>query len=219
MLLKASSALSVPSEAAVAFSPSTSPLTSSVRLSPWRTRDGQGMVAMAASDAGSRALTGVVFEPFEEVKKELSLVPSAPNQSLARQKYTDNCEAAINEQIKYGPFFSLFSSRCRVRLFLLCLLAPLLLPFLWCFYFFFDKSIKVEIWEDPFQPLKNLSSLVLSWFFLISGFNFRHDVQDLFRCLTRLRWICSVEYNVSYAYHALFAYFDRDNIALKGLAK
>ncbi|CAA6669293.1 unnamed protein product [Spirodela intermedia] len=131
MLLKASSALSArsaPSEAAAAFSPSSSPLTSSVRLSPWRTRDGRGMVAMAASDAGNRALTGVVFEPFEEVKKELSLVPSAPNQSLARQKYTDNCEAAINEQI-------------------------------------------------------------------------------------------NVEYNVSYAYHALFAYFDRDNVALKGLAK
>lgn len=29
----------------------------------------------------------------------------------------------------------------------------------------------------------------------------------------------SVEYNVSYVYHALFAYFDRDNVALKGLAK
>ena len=29
----------------------------------------------------------------------------------------------------------------------------------------------------------------------------------------------SVEYNVSYVYHAMFAYFDRDNIALKGLAK
>lgn len=29
----------------------------------------------------------------------------------------------------------------------------------------------------------------------------------------------SVEYNVSYVYHSLFAYFDRDNIALKGLAK
>jgi len=30
---------------------------------------------------------------------------------------------------------------------------------------------------------------------------------------------CSVEYNVSYVYHAMYAYFDRDNIALKGLAK
>lgn len=29
----------------------------------------------------------------------------------------------------------------------------------------------------------------------------------------------SVEYNVSYVYHAMYAYFDRDNIALKGLAK
>lgn len=32
--------------------------------------------------------------------------------------------------------------------------------------------------------------------------------------------ICfSVEYCVSYVYHALYAYFDRDNVALKGLAK
>uniref|UniRef100_A0A0V0HQB2 Ferritin n=1 Tax=Solanum chacoense TaxID=4108 RepID=A0A0V0HQB2_SOLCH len=30
---------------------------------------------------------------------------------------------------------------------------------------------------------------------------------------------CSVEYNVSYVYHAMYAYFDRDNVALKGLAK
>jgi len=30
---------------------------------------------------------------------------------------------------------------------------------------------------------------------------------------------CSVEYNASYAYHSLFAYFDRDNVALKGFAK
>jgi ferritin heavy chain len=29
----------------------------------------------------------------------------------------------------------------------------------------------------------------------------------------------NVEYNVSYIYHALFSYFDRDNIALPGLAK
>ena len=29
----------------------------------------------------------------------------------------------------------------------------------------------------------------------------------------------SVEYNVSYVYHAMFAYFDRDNVALKGLAE
>ena len=32
-------------------------------------------------------------------------------------------------------------------------------------------------------------------------------------------FVYSVEYNVSYVYHAMFAYFDRDNVALKGLAK
>lgn len=30
---------------------------------------------------------------------------------------------------------------------------------------------------------------------------------------------CSVEYNLSYVYHVMYAYFDRDNVALKGLAK
>ena len=29
----------------------------------------------------------------------------------------------------------------------------------------------------------------------------------------------NVEYNISYVYHALFAYFDRDNVALPGFAK
>ncbi|KAK4856025.1 hypothetical protein QYF36_013348 [Acer negundo] len=31
--------------------------------------------------------------------------------------------------------------------------------------------------------------------------------------------ISLVEYNVSYVYHALFANFDRDKVALKGLAR
>nr|AFK44133.1 unknown [Lotus japonicus] len=74
------------------------------------------------------SLTGVIFQPLEEVKKEVLAVPIAPNVSLARQRFEDESEAAINEQI-------------------------------------------------------------------------------------------NVEYNVSYVYHSLFAYFDRDNIALKGLAK
>lgn len=30
--------------------------------------------------------------------------------------------------------------------------------------------------------------------------------------------VCSIEYNVSYVYHALYAYFSRDNIALPGIA-
>ncbi|KAH7677703.1 Ferroxidase protein [Dioscorea alata] len=73
-------------------------------------------------------LSGLVFEPFEELKHELFLIPSMPDQSIARQHFSDDCEAALNQQI-------------------------------------------------------------------------------------------NVEYNVSYAYHALFAYFDRDNVALRGFAK
>lgn len=61
----------------------------------------------ASKNANNRPLTGVVFEPFEEVKKELDLVPTLPEVSLARQKFTDESEAAINEQIKW--VLSLFS--------------------------------------------------------------------------------------------------------------
>ena len=43
----------------------------------------------------------VMFDPFEEVKKELLLVPTMPQASLARQKFSKQSEAAINEQIKY----------------------------------------------------------------------------------------------------------------------
>ncbi|KAG5533552.1 hypothetical protein RHGRI_027664 [Rhododendron griersonianum] len=105
-----------------------------------QSKGGNGLVVVCASkgsssSSNSRSVTGVVFEPFEEVKKELMLVPNVPQASLARQKYADHCEAAINEQIKW-------------------VLITLL-----------------------------------------------------------------VEYNVSYVYHAMFAYFDRDNVALKGLAR
>ncbi|KAJ6891921.1 hypothetical protein NC651_025198 [Populus alba x Populus x berolinensis] len=100
----------------------------SVSSSFLRSKTGSGFVVCASKGANNRPLTGVVFEPFEEVKKELNLVPNVPQVSLARQKFTDDSEAAINEQI-------------------------------------------------------------------------------------------NVEYNVSYVYHAMFAYFDRDNVALKGLAK
>uniref|UniRef100_A0A0E0BMN3 Ferritin n=1 Tax=Oryza glumipatula TaxID=40148 RepID=A0A0E0BMN3_9ORYZ len=90
---------------------------------------GAGAVAVCrAAGKGKEVLSGVVFQPFEELKGELSLVPQAKDQSLARQKFVDECEAAINEQI-------------------------------------------------------------------------------------------NVEFNASYAYHSLFAYFDRDNVALKGFAK
>lgn len=52
----------------------------------------------ATADVSS--LTGVVFEPFDEVKKDEFMVPMSTQTSLARQRFADECEAAINEQIK-----------------------------------------------------------------------------------------------------------------------
>ncbi|XP_002961565.2 ferritin-2, chloroplastic [Selaginella moellendorffii] len=77
-------------------------------------------------DSGS--LTGVVFEPFAEVKHQLTQVPETSSVSFARQRFAPRCEAAINDQI-------------------------------------------------------------------------------------------NVEYNVSYVYHAMFGYFDRDNVGLPGMAR
>nr|GMD90705.1 ferritin-3, chloroplastic-like [Ipomoea batatas] len=85
-------------------------------------------ISAAVSETADSPLTGVVFQPFQEVKNDAFMVPITPQVSLARQKYSDECEAAINEQI-------------------------------------------------------------------------------------------NVEYSASYAYHSMYAYFDRDNVALKGLAK
>ncbi|CAL1374787.1 unnamed protein product [Linum trigynum] len=104
------------------------PSVSSTSPSVLRLKTGSSSSALVCRAANDKPLTGVVFQPFEEVKKELDLVPTTPNASLARHKFVDDCEAAINEQI-------------------------------------------------------------------------------------------NVEYNVSYVYHAMYAYFDRDNVALKGLAK
>ena len=39
----------------------------------------------------------------------------------------------------------------------------------------------------------------------------------MFTVLTGLLF-CSIEYNMSYVYHAMSAYFDRDNVALPGMA-
>ncbi|XP_021732536.1 ferritin-3, chloroplastic-like [Chenopodium quinoa] len=137
MLLRASPAFSLlannggeTNSLSSANSVSNSLSFSSVRFSsPAKNPNNGGFsVSAAAPETNSRPLTGVIFEPFEEVKKELSMVPTVPQASLARQKYADDCESAINEQI-------------------------------------------------------------------------------------------NVEYNVSYVYHAMYAYFDRDNVALKGLAK
>lgn len=54
------------------------------------------------------------------------------------------------------------------------------------------------------------------------GIRFPTLLRDSFVGLDGLIWslvFYSVEYNVSYVYHAMFAYFDRDNVALKGFAK
>ncbi|KAF5941020.1 hypothetical protein HYC85_022187 [Camellia sinensis] len=104
----------------------SSPSSSSVTSFGDKKR-GYGFVVSASTET-SLAQTGVIFKPFEEVKKEDFMIPISRQISLARQRYQDECEAAINEQI-------------------------------------------------------------------------------------------NVEYNVSYVYHAMYAYFDRDNVALKGLAK
>ncbi|KAI4372906.1 hypothetical protein MLD38_011087 [Melastoma candidum] len=128
MFLRAAPSFSLvnsPGDVLFPLSPSSS--CTGVLFPGWKS-GGRGLVVSASKDPNSRPLSGVVFEPFEEVKKELDLVPILPQASLARQKYADECEAGINEQI-------------------------------------------------------------------------------------------NVEYNVSYVYHAMFAYFDRDNVALKGLAK
>jgi len=70
----------------------------------------KSFVPCATKGSNNRPLTGVVFEPFEEVKKELDLVPTLPEASLARQKYTNECEAVVNEQIKcVGLPASIFS--------------------------------------------------------------------------------------------------------------
>nr|GMC79203.1 ferritin-3, chloroplastic-like [Ipomoea batatas] len=66
---------------------------------PAKAGNGIALVVCASKGSNNKLLTGVIFEPFEEVKKELSMVPRGPQTSLYRQKFVDDCEAAINEQI------------------------------------------------------------------------------------------------------------------------
>lgn len=64
-----------------------------------RRNNGCGRISMAAFKEGG-PMTGIVFQPFEEVKSDNFLVPTSPQASLARQSFVDDCESAINEQIK-----------------------------------------------------------------------------------------------------------------------
>ncbi|KAL0338145.1 UNVERIFIED_CONTAM: Ferritin-1, chloroplastic [Sesamum angustifolium] len=59
-----------------------------------------GLAAGASNETVGLPLTGVLFQPFEEVKKDELMVPTAPELSLARQGFSEECEAAVNEQIK-----------------------------------------------------------------------------------------------------------------------
>lgn len=101
MLLKASPALSLLSSGSGSgsggnlFPPSRN--SSNLLFSP----SGSRFSIQAAKGTNTKSLTGVVFEPFEEVKKELELVPTTPFVSLARHKFSDDSESAINDQIKY----------------------------------------------------------------------------------------------------------------------
>ncbi|CAI0424148.1 unnamed protein product [Linum tenue] len=130
MFLKASPTVSLGHGGLLAASelnPST-PVSIPVLGFSQRKERSSSLVAFAKIGEVNSALTGLVFQPFEEVKREEFMVPISPQVSLSRQNYLDECEAAINEQI-------------------------------------------------------------------------------------------NVEYNASYIYHSLYAYFDRDNVALKGFAK
>jgi hypothetical protein len=79
---------------------------------------------MAKGSGG--AVTTVVFSPFEELnlKPDVALVPVEADKSLARYKYSDKSETAINEQIKCVRFISK-SNLSTIRYFLLQLLTYL----------------------------------------------------------------------------------------------
>jgi ferritin heavy chain len=57
-------------------------------------------IVSASNKIVNTPLSGMVFLPFEELKNDAFVVPVAPQVSLARQSYSDECETAINEQIK-----------------------------------------------------------------------------------------------------------------------
>lgn len=102
--------LGAPHHFPAGFSGFYAPRSSVLRFPRTMARDGS-IVAAAAAGADSQAVAGIIFEPFEELKHEHFLVPLLPDQSIARQKYSVECEAAINEQIKWVCIF-LFTFLC-----------------------------------------------------------------------------------------------------------
>lgn len=91
--------------------------TPCVSVSSWKSQPKRSLAVRAAGESenanvgfANRSETGIVFEPFTEVQSQLVQVPTSYSESLARQRYSPSCEAAINDQIKYGcplPFVSL----------------------------------------------------------------------------------------------------------------
>lgn len=74
--------------------------TASVAAPALRHRHMCRLRPLTACGAGDEELTGLVFRPFQEVEEDLAMVKDAPvSQSYARVAYTEDCEAAMNEQI------------------------------------------------------------------------------------------------------------------------
>lgn len=90
--------------------------TPCVSVSSWKSQPKRSLAVRAAGESenanvgfANRTETGIVFEPFTEVQSQLVQVPTSYSESLARQRFSPSCEAAINDQIKYGcpqPFVS-----------------------------------------------------------------------------------------------------------------
>lgn len=83
--------------------------TSSVNVASWKSQPKRSLAVRASGESenanvryADRSETGIVFEPFSEVQSQLVQVPSVYSESLARQRFSSSCEAAINDQIKYG---------------------------------------------------------------------------------------------------------------------
>ncbi|RZC92831.1 hypothetical protein C5167_004012 [Papaver somniferum] len=78
--------------------------SSSVSFSSSQRRTDGFVVSVLKNESNnnlSPGTTAVVFKPFEEIKKELQLLSALSQQSLARHKFSNACEAAINDQINW----------------------------------------------------------------------------------------------------------------------
>ncbi|KAK9126736.1 hypothetical protein Scep_015582 [Stephania cephalantha] len=70
-------------------------------------------------------------------------------------------------------------------------------------------------WFDPLEELKTSEA------FLVPSDPHQSLCRQSYadECEKAVNEQINVEYNISYIYHAMYAYFNRDNVALKGLAK